>query len=265
MAPLLTPFEIQSHLPEPHTLIHVKNLQTTLPIGTDAWGRPAKQQPVLLTCIVSLRQPFSSAASTDSVTKSTVHYGILSKSLLEACKRHYESITSAQHYTEDKHIYLTNLMDYIHWYLTGTDNGHISLKLSDNDTVKGEPRELLLSPPTIYSLSLTVNLPKASLVGQGISLSAIYGYSNITATNIYPDIISLKDIPHSMVLKIHDLRIHCLIGVNPNERLAKQIVIVNVDFERWNRIDDNYVELEDVIVKVCIILFILIPCPAKFC
>lgn len=260
MATLLTPFELQNRLPEPHTLIHVKNLQTTLPVGTDAWGRPAKQQPVLLTCVVSLRQPFSSAASTDSVTKSTVHYGILSKSLLEACKEHHELVTGSENYKEDKHIFVKDLMDYIHWFLTGTENPQKSLNLSGTNVVEGKNRDLLLPPPTIYSLSLTVHLPKASLVGQGISLSAIYGYSDIMATKTHLKTLSLKDIPYSMVLKIHDLRIHCLIGVNPNERLAKQIVAVNVEFERWNRADDYYVELEDVIVKVYILLFIPVHC-----
>jgi len=49
--------------------------------GFDIWGRP-KPQPVEISIIMSLSQPFSSAAATDTVNESTVHYGKLSKAVI---------------------------------------------------------------------------------------------------------------------------------------------------------------------------------------
>jgi dihydroneopterin aldolase len=239
MSPLLTPYEIRNHLAEPHTLIHVRNLQTTLPIGTDAWGRTAKQQPVLITCIVSLRQPFSSAVLSDTVTKATVHYGILSKSILEACKQYYQDFKESK----DEQICVRDMIDYIHWYLTGLDLMRHASSKRVKKPIDESTREPLLSPSTIHSLSLTIHLPKASLMGQGISLESICGYDDVKTRDA-------QHIPLSIVLKIHGLRIHTLVGVNDNERLAKQTVIANIDFEKWDRIKDCYVELEDVVVKV---------------
>jgi dihydroneopterin aldolase len=58
-------------------------------------------------------------------------------------------------------------------------------------------------------------------------------------------------IPYSSVLKIHDMRIPTLIGVNKNERLARQIVVVNVEIDPYVcKEHDCYNELEQIVVKV---------------
>lgn len=49
--------------------------------GYDIWGRP-KAQPVSISITISLSHPFSSAAATDTVNDSTVHYGKLSKAII---------------------------------------------------------------------------------------------------------------------------------------------------------------------------------------
>lgn len=61
--------------------VSVKNLQTIANEGYDAWGRQ-KSQPVHISTTLHLKQPFSSAASQDSVDASTVHYGHLAKFIL---------------------------------------------------------------------------------------------------------------------------------------------------------------------------------------
>jgi dihydroneopterin aldolase len=56
----------------------------------------------------------------------------------------------------------------------------------------------------------------------------------------------------SSVLYLHNVRIPCLIGVNSNERLQKQPVVVNlwIDGVDGSRIDD-YPELESLLFSVC--------------
>ena len=57
----------------------------------------------------------------------------------------------------------------------------------------------------------------------------------------------------SRSLKLHGLRIPTLVGVNPNERLAKQIVSVSVEIDRTR--EDRYAQLEELVVKVCSLAF----------
>ena len=64
---------------------------------------------------------------------------------------------------------------------------------------------------------------------------------------------------YSMTLKLHRLRIPTLIGVNSNERLAKQIVLSNIELDFWSMASDLYNELEEIVVKV--VLFI----PSSLC
>jgi hypothetical protein len=85
MPPLLTPHALSKLAPdEAPSKIRVKNLQTTLPL-TDAWGRPATQQPVLISASISLHRPFSSSADTDSVTKGTGMWSFYKSNHLRDC------------------------------------------------------------------------------------------------------------------------------------------------------------------------------------
>ncbi|KAK3360010.1 hypothetical protein B0T25DRAFT_534512 [Lasiosphaeria hispida] len=79
----------------------------------------------------------------------------------------------------------------------------------------------------IPSLLLTITLPKASLLGSGVSL---------TATSVFGEPAPLS----AVALRLDSLRVPTLVGVNSNERLAKQIVWTSKDF---------YTELETLVVQ----------------
>ena len=83
-------------------------------------------------------------------------------------------------------------------------------------------------------------LPKASLLGNGVSLSGgeLLG------------IIPEKMQSCSLKLKIHDLRIPTLIGLNANERLAKQMVVTSLEIDNWVEEQGHYVQIEQLVVKV---------------
>lgn len=53
-----------------------------------------------------------------------------------------------------------------------------------------------------------------------------------------------------MVLKLRELHVPTIIGVNGNERKARQVIVVSVEMERWDRMVDAYNELEEIVVKV---------------
>lgn len=61
--------------------ITLRNLHTTCCIGPDAWSRPGKQQPLLLT--LALHLDTSAAGATDDID-STFSYGIMCKDVLAA-------------------------------------------------------------------------------------------------------------------------------------------------------------------------------------
>jgi len=234
MATLQTSWAVAQEAGEAHSSIRVTNLQTSLPVAKDAWGRQGKLQPVLISASVSLREPFSSASSSDTVTNSTVHYGILSKAIIESCQRCTEIFNSSGSANEECTVEF--LAQFIHLFLT-------------HSVVQGdlEPRylrivnNLVLPPKLLNSLELVIKLPKASLIGNAVSFRYHLTYK---IDGQGPD-------KFSSVLRLHDLRIPTLVGVNPNERLAKQILVVNVDLDPWVK-EESYNELEEIIVKVLI-------------
>jgi len=213
----LSSHEIAVEAGEPHSVVRVSNIQAAVKVGTDAWGRSGKVQPVLISVSVSLRRPFSTASAEDSVNGSTIHYGILSKAILEAVS-----------IFEEREPTLTSLWDHIVASLVGTDTNQMFGFVS------------IIDRRVARSLELKITLPKASLIGNGVS---IYG------TMLFQeDDVNIGN--QTRGLKLHDLRIATLIGVNPNERLAKQIVVANIDMNPWYAWHDEYPRLEELVVKV---------------
>lgn len=91
------------------------------------------------------------------------------------------------------------------------------------------------------AMQITAKLPKASLAGDGVSM---------TATVIADTVVDEALVPRaSRSVKVHDVRIPILIGVNPNEREAKQVVIANVDIDGFTT-DSGLWTVEQVFVDV---------------
>ncbi|KAB8343104.1 hypothetical protein FH972_022697 [Carpinus fangiana] len=78
-----------SRLPFASDKVTVKNLHLTANAGFDVWGRQ-KVQPVDISISLSLMQPASSAAASDTVDASTVHYGQLSKLVIARVQQNSE-------------------------------------------------------------------------------------------------------------------------------------------------------------------------------
>ncbi|KAI9053411.1 hypothetical protein LZ554_002369 [Drepanopeziza brunnea f. sp. 'monogermtubi'] len=250
--PLLTPHALTTLSGDPHTLIRLTHLRTTLPISTDAWGRSSVSgsipQPVLLSCALSLRLPFTTASSSDTVAASTVHYGTLSKAMLAAC----EAFRLRGEGTE-KGMGMRDLVAWLLLRLTGQDilaapqapqGEHGSGNGSGDENGNEERVEPLLKPGSLKLLELEVSLPKASLMGSGVSLTGSVAYGGDQGGG------EQQPSAYSMVLKLHELRVPTLVGVNACERLAKQMVYVGVEMQRWDCPDeDGYARLEEVVVK----------------
>lgn len=66
--------------------VSIRNLSHVLTIGSDIWGR-RKPQPVQISIRIGLAQAFASAAASDTVDQSTVHYGELSKMIFATCEK----------------------------------------------------------------------------------------------------------------------------------------------------------------------------------
>ena len=226
MAILKSSWETVVAAGEPHSTIRVQNLQATVKVGRDAWGRREKAQSVLISATISLREPFEKASADDSVNNSsTVNYGTLSRAILEAI---------GTFSTEDPNKTLRYLLTHLLSHLTGRGLG------SEDSTSKRGSSSPILECTALKSLELNLMLPKASLIGGGVSLSGIIVFGDSGDAEVY-----------SMSLKLHELRIPTLIGVNPNERRAKQIVVTNIELDSWSTASDLWNELEEVVVKVC--------------
>jgi dihydroneopterin aldolase len=214
---------------KPHSVIRVRNLQTSLVVGRDAWGREGKAQPVLISASVSLREPFKSASNEDAVTDSTVHYGTLSKKVLDSC--------------------------WLFSELPGEENEKTLSKLA-LEIEHGLTREQVITSPLhmqipailpssiVKLLEVKIMLPKASLLGEGVSLTESLMYDSSKREP--------GPVLEAYVLTLHDLKIPTLIGVNPNERLSKQLVVATITIDGIDRshASHSYHVLEEIVVKV---------------
>ncbi|RKF77155.1 putative folic acid synthesis protein fol1 [Golovinomyces cichoracearum] len=225
MAELESTWNVKHLAREPHTIICVSNLQTLLPTVTDAWGRCPVSQPALISCAVSLREPFTSASAEDAVTKSTVHYGTLSKTILEACNRFSSGDLK-------KPMKLSEVLLYIQLWMTGISIQTIpDLEIPANPCLCSAGADLVM---------LEVMLPKASLLGSGVRIKGAFRYdeSNTVVT------------AYSLMLELCSLRIPTVIGVNLNEKSVKQVVVISVQIDRYDRnLDEAFHELEQITVK----------------
>lgn len=119
--------------------VSIRNLSHVLTIGSDVWARQ-KPQPLSISLTIGLAQTFSSAATSDTVDTSTVHYGNLSKSVYATCEQ-FERHDTAQV------IDLGNLI------------------LADIITANGARASYI---------EMSIALPKATRYGEGIDVSLCY-------------------------------------------------------------------------------------------
>ncbi len=183
--------------------IVVRNIQVTVNAGTDVWGR-RKTQPALITVTLTLRRQFTSAASTDAVDNSTVHYGTLTKAIRERIQD-----------------------EAMAWMSTPALAAVILLCVRH----AAGSTELFAVETDIFYL-------KGSMFGEG----AGYITSSIAEAGLW-----------SYVLYLRNVRVPCIIGVNPNERQQKQVVIVNIWIDGVPKgRDDEYSALETFLFAVSI-------------
>ncbi|EME83395.1 uncharacterized protein MYCFIDRAFT_121387, partial [Pseudocercospora fijiensis CIRAD86] len=163
--------------------IAVKNLQ--LPFGViapDVWGK-AKEQPALVSIHLLLNGGFASASSKDELDESTIHYGILAKRVRGSCR-------------------------------DGQTAGDLSQNIESiiTDMARKGSGRFAVAKSTV-----DVQLPKASMFGDGITLSVATTYDHTGKAVAAARIFSLKGV-----------KIMTLIGVNSYERTNTQPLIVDL-------------------------------------
>ena len=215
MPNLATTTQVLASQGESPSTVRVNNVQTSIQGPKDAWGRPDKRQPLTISVAVHFDKPFATTSASDSLASDTVHYGQLSKAILAALDDLPAGPTT-----------LANVLGHVWAALTGAD--YISGVAASSTP--------FLPLANLRYLSLTLCLPKASLSGSGVSLTNTASFTN-----------SLR----STKLSLHGLRAGILLGVNANERNAKQQVVGHVDVDMWESgPDDAYAGLEAVLQKV---------------
>ena len=208
---------------EPCAIVRVKNLQSTVSSASDAWGRQDRPQPVLVSVEASFRQKFLTSATSDVVSADTVHYGVLSKEILK-----YLEGRAKEPATAGNGLGLRNIVEGMWTRLVGC-----------NLAAESQAEDVLLKPAKLRHLAISVKVPKGTLLGGGVSL---------TATATFGEGAML---PAALALKTHELRVPTLIGVNDNERKAKQVVVASIEIDKYQSLEDEYVSLEALVTKVC--------------
>lgn len=208
-------------------VIRVRNICLSLKLGAaDAWGLIGQEQTVLVSVDVGLRKPFKDSASLDVVGVDTVHYGHLAK----AIRQHL--VTAAPEHPEDNSV--------------ARDLLKVTLDLLRHlARVDGEPADpeisrlspLAQSAANIRYLSVTIHLPKATLLGRGVST---------TAAQLFDDELRLW----ALNVTLHEISIPTVVGVNEKERHKKQLVTVDLELDKYPHDADMYAGVYETIVKV---------------
>jgi dihydroneopterin aldolase len=239
-APLLTTWQVAAAAGEPFAVVRVRNLQGMVPVGRDAWGRSNKPQPALISTEVSFSRPFAAASAQDKVSAETAHYGNLSKNLLGSLELWASSTPprgpeAAKEADRGDGPSSADVFELLWVGLTGrvVDGSTRALPLD---------RVPFLDTDRLRSLALTVHLPKASLLGLGVSQTVTACFKQGEDKN------PLNSYARS--LRIHDLHIPTLIGVNANERTAKQMVVADVVIDRLDVKRDIHPEIERLVTEV---------------
>lgn len=218
LQPSQTSWQVYHAAGEPSSTIRVSNLSTNISGPSDAWGRPNRPQPIQVSVEISFQKPFSTTSSDDALKGDTVHYGMLSKHVMKVVG-------------DSEGMCLSQLVLRIRESLIGSKTAH-----------HGGKGTGLLSGTEVRFIKVTAYLPKGTKLGSGVS---------ITDSIVLEDGSSVKgEHVWGNVLKFHDLKVPVLIGVNDNERMAKQLVVANVEIDRWTVHPDTYDQIEEHITKV---------------
>ncbi|KAK7752440.1 hypothetical protein SLS62_005593 [Diatrype stigma] len=271
-APLLSAWRVRADAGEPIAVVRVRNLQGALPVGRDAWGRPGRLQPVLLSSEVSFARPFAAASADDRLGAETVHYGNLSKALLgglELCSSGGEEKKGEEAAAQDKDAggsgsgsgsgsggsgavvtpSSSDVFELLWVRMTG--------RVVDGSRVELPPDQVpFLDAARLRSLSLSIQLPKASLLGAGVSLTTTTCFSGAAGGEVpvppSAAAVAASKNPlrsYSRSLQIRGLHVPTLIGVNANERAARQMVVADVEIDRYDAREDIHADIERTVVE----------------
>ncbi|CAK7233533.1 hypothetical protein SCUCBS95973_008626 [Sporothrix curviconia] len=237
--PLPTAWDVQAAAGEPRAVIRVRNLQTTLgaTAGQDAWGRHGRAQPAVVSAEAVLATPFAEAAVTDSVAGDTVHYGTLSKALLA-------SIAGWAAHSEKRPA--ASSLDDVLAGLWRDLTGQVVAGGQSTAAAGKEAGAALLTAEVVRRLTVTVLLPKASLVGEGASLTTTGLLAPQGTVVGAAGAVAIA----ARTLRLHRLRVPTLVGVHPHERTAKQAVVLDVALDRYDGRQDAYPRLEAFVVRL---------------
>lgn len=235
-ATLAPTWDVTSAAGQSPSVVRIRNLQATTRIGLDAWSRDHRLQPLLVSATVSLARPSAASSASDRVDVDTVHYGLLSKAILSVLD---EVDGLAKDSGGEQPVTLRGVLDLVWVRLTGNQlNG---------GAAKGTREEPFLDRRAVRCVSVTLRLPKASLVGGCVSL---------TGTSLFDDGQARMA---GVCLELSNIRVPTLIGVNSNERQARQVVVADVEIDCFEVYGDVYPCLEQAIYEVCCVISSTLP------
>ncbi|OAA61256.1 serine/threonine-protein kinase psk1 [Niveomyces insectorum RCEF 264] len=257
--PLHTTWAVRAAAGEPPAVVRVRDLQTVLSgaVAPDAWGRTADAgadgdrgaQPLLISAEVCLTRPFTAAYAEDRVAADTVHYGHLSRALLQSVRRWSSSGDEGQQAKVDGKDAtppcLRDVLDGIWVDLTGvrvdgtaepTTKEEEEEEKNNSQPPGPAPPSPLLAPKHVRALSVTLRLPKGTRNGAGVSM---------TATSL----LGAHPACAAVTLRLHDLHVPTLVGVHPHERAAKQMVVADVAIDRYDVRGDAHTALETLVER----------------
>ncbi|KAL4061740.1 Dihydroneopterin aldolase-domain-containing protein [Scleroderma yunnanense] len=180
-------------------IVFLDSIQLTAAVGTDCWGK-SKPQLVLASVYLHLKPSFLDACGASDDVTDSVHYGHLAKAVSALVG---EKARSGVHYVG------------VHALIEDVTRAAFELAGESADVVRvvvDLPKQILLAS----GFTVEVTTPRL-----GAADTSETGGTGETARNL---------VTPPAIVRIKDLVLPVLIGVNPPERLARQRVITNITF-----------------------------------
>ncbi|EER26524.1 dihydroneopterin aldolase family protein [Coccidioides posadasii C735 delta SOWgp] len=188
---------------QPVDYINLRNIRFPFPliVDPDAWGRPNKPQPAILSLRVAFPRSLINEAARNDHVRTTLNYSALYKTLEGNIRGAIARAVDPQS-GAPKGLGLAGLADLI--------ESSVDTERYDQLSSSG----MALGP--FMTAEMILHLPKAVLRAAG-------GLRCLTRTNVSGE--------SEREFRIEDIRCYCIIGVNEHERLEKQAVDVALIFK----------------------------------
>lgn len=198
-----------SHVPIDTDIVSVSSIQLAVAVGPDHWHR-TRPQPVYLSLQLHLASSYLNTPGKSDDVVDSLHYGHLAKALEKRVSGKAGGYATVRALLED-----------------ATDAAFAFAR----DAVGTPPRDgVVAQAEVVRAVRVVVQLPKQILLAGSFEVELVTPGHCVSGTVVAGSGTVAAGSKAGAIIRVTNLTLPILIGVNPPERLAKQRVVTHLTF-----------------------------------